>query len=264
MQYQSENFNGMHDFRCRFHRGFTVERHIHEYSELLYCRRGCGTVWINEKKLLLQEKQLIWIPPNSIHQYACEEAEVICAVFSGDLIPLFLEITGGKRMRGAVTEVGDLSSVIEELPQLSTDDAAQLLRISAYLTLICAEVMEHTAFETDALSDGALYQKVISHIAAHYTEDISLKRLAERFGYNEKYLSHALHALTGVHFSSLLALYRVEHAKKHLLKEDSPSIAEIAFSSGFVSLNTFNRAFKKSTGLTPSQYRARGRGHRGE
>ena len=47
MEYQNENFNGEYDFRSRFHDGWQVKAHLHEYSELLYCENGNGTVTVN-------------------------------------------------------------------------------------------------------------------------------------------------------------------------------------------------------------------------
>ena len=96
---------------------------------------------------------------------------------------------------------------------------------------------------------------MITYLSCHFQEDISLNQIAKEFGYNPKYLSHALHELTGIHFSRLLSLYRVENAKKLLLSHKVLTIAEIAQSSGFSAVNTFNRVFKEMTGVTPSEYR---------
>ena len=87
MEYQNENFSGIYDFRCRFHDGWQIEKHIHEYSELLYCAKGSCVVCVNRKRIVLAEKQLIWIPPNYIHEYERTDARLICAVFSNDFIP---------------------------------------------------------------------------------------------------------------------------------------------------------------------------------
>ena len=256
MEYQNENFSGVLDFRCRWHDGFLVPLHLHEYSELLYVRSGCATVLIDRQTYRLSDQQFIFVPPNALHEYHCEHAEVICAVFSSDFIPLFFKKLNGTRILPQAIDADQLQPLLENLSRL---DSQNPLLISGYLNLICNHVLQISSFRTDAFGDSILYQKVISHLSAHYTEDISLKGIAKTFGYNEKYLSWALHKLTGMHFRQLLGMYRVEHAKALL---DQPShdcaIAQIAMQSGFSTINSFNRIFKAFTGLTPSQYRSKG------
>lgn len=252
MEYQNENFKGIYEFRCRFHNGWSVRQHIHEFSELLYCQKGSCEILINSNPLTLSEKQFVWIPPNYIHQYNKTDASLICAVFSHDFIPLFFHMTQGKKLVCDCIDAGELCPVFDLLPSLVPTD---LMQICAYLNQICAKVLEYSEFVSETGSDGILYQKVITYISNHFLEDISLKQLAKSFSYNEKYLSHTLHALTNLNFSELIAMYRVEYAKS-LLGDPQLSIAEIAFASGFRAVNTFNRTFKKATGMTPSQFKA--------
>ena len=252
MEYQNENFNGIYDFRCGFHNGWLINQHIHEYSEFLYCKNGACEVIVNGKSIRLTEKQLVWIPPNYIHQYSCPDAQVICAVFSNDFIPLFFQITKKKMMIPEPVNMSDMSDILDNFYTLSREN---IMCLNAYLNLICSKVVEHASFESAKQTDGILYQKVISYIASHFTEEISLKSLAKKFDYNEKYLSYSLHALTNVHFTTLLSMYRIENAKKLLMQNPPMSISAIALSSGFSAINTFNRTFKKISGMTPTDFR---------
>lgn len=252
MIYQTENFNGNLDFRCRFHDGWVMESHLHEYSEFLYCQEGHGTVTVNGISISLLEKHLIWIPPNYIHQYDCPEAKVICAVFSNDLIPLFFHKLKDNRLKPFSDDVSNMSYFLDHFYKLNRED---YLRLSGYLNILGEQILAHGEFEQTRHTDGILYQEVISYLSEHFREDISLKKLAKIFGYNEKYLSHCLHELTGVHFSNLVSMYRLEYAKKLLRSKKRSNILEIAQESGFSAPNTFNRLFKENTGMTPSQYK---------
>ena len=69
MEYQNENFNGEYDFRSRFHDGWQMQANLHEYSELIYCKKGSGYVTVDGKTIRLKEGEVVWIPPNYIHQY---------------------------------------------------------------------------------------------------------------------------------------------------------------------------------------------------
>lgn len=85
----NRKFSEVYEFRCGFHASWFMECHLHEFSELLYCKKGTVDIVINSKKLTLSEKHLLYIPPNYIHQFLQTDAELICAVFSNDFIPLY-------------------------------------------------------------------------------------------------------------------------------------------------------------------------------
>ena len=252
MEYQNENFNGEYDFRSRPHDGWTVRANLHEYSELLYCKEGAGRVIINGRSIDIKKGQLVWIPPNYIHQYQCPDAQVNCAVFSNDFVPLFFKERNGRYFCVTAVDVGELSEILDIIYTLDKNDRCT---VSGWLNLICAKVMKQSSFEDGRHTDGALYQKVISYMADNFTENISLTTIANMFGYNEKYLSHTLHELTGVHFRQLLNFYRIRYAKELLANCSEKDITTVAMRCGFSSTNTFYRAFKESVGITPLEYR---------
>jgi len=254
MEYQNENFGGDYQFRCRFHNGWIVKDNLHEYSELLYCEFGEGEVFINDQKIHLKEKQLVLIPPNYIHRYNFPTAKVICAVFSNDFIPLFFEALAGRYYCVSPVNVAELSEILEKFHLLKNENH---LTISGYLNLICAKIIENAKFDVAKRQDGILYQKVISYLSEHYTENITLSQIAKNFGYNKKYLSHVLYGLTGIHFRQLLAFYRINHAKRLLMDKNDINIMTVAQSCGYTAINTFNRTFKNITGMTPTKFKIR-------
>jgi AraC-like DNA-binding protein len=255
MEYQNENFYGEYDFRSRFHKGWHMHANLHEYSELIYCQNGSGLVIVNGKTIPLKEQEIVWIPPNYIHQYDFDDsAEVICAVFSNDFIPLFFKKQNKRYFCPSAINVSEMSDILKSFPEIKKEDA---LRISGYLNLIGAIVIERSTFENARQTDGILCQKVFSYLEDKFTENVSLSQLAKAVGYNEKYLSHTLHNLTGMHFRRLLNIYRVNHAKTMLTQHKEINVTDIASICGFNALNTFNREFRAIVGMTPSEYRRR-------
>lgn len=252
MIYQIENINKAFDFRCRLHNGWNMEEHIHEYTEILYCKSGFCQIEVNRKPILLNQNQFVLIPPNYIHQYKSTDAQLLCAVFSNDFVPFFFQLTQSKKITVKNLIAEDLTDILDSL---YTIDRKNITLIMAYLNLICAKVIDNYDFEVASQSDSNLYQKVIPYISENFKENISLKQIAEEFNYNEKYLSHCLHTLTNMHFSQFIAMYRIEYAKKLLITKPLLTVSEIASHSGFSSINTFNRWFKKITNLTPLEYK---------
>ncbi len=252
MRYQSENLGGNFVFRCKRHNRWEVDMHLHEYTELVYCERGCCDVYVNGVEFVLRENEFLWIPPNYIHMYKSENASILCAVFSNDYVPLFNKMTGERKLKVAAVSGKGIEALFEKISKAKADD---FLTLGGYLTLVCARVFENAVLEESRPIDEILYQKVIFYISEHYLEDITLSELAKKFGYNEKYLSHTLHELTGTHFRKLITIYRINKAKDLLSSKSSMNISSIASACGFSALNTFHRSFKEITGLTPSEYK---------
>ena len=88
----------------------------------------------------------------------------------------------------------------------------------------------------------------------HLSEDVSLHILSEEFHLNSQYISQLFKNEIGVNFLTYLTNIRMEHAKK-LLLSSSLSIAEVSEQSGYGDYRVFTKVFKKSEGITPSQYR---------
>lgn len=88
----------------------------------------------------------------------------------------------------------------------------------------------------------------------HLTEEISLSVLAEEFHLSAQYISQLFKNEIGVNFLTYLTHIRIENAKK-LLLATSLSIAEVSEQSGYGDYRVFTKVFKKSEGITPSQYR---------
>jgi AraC-like DNA-binding protein len=92
---------------------------------------------------------------------------------------------------------------------------------------------------------------------AYLDPELSIGDVCGRIGLPVHQVSKALNARLKMNFYRFINEYRVEEAKRALLDEGKPekSILAIAMASGFNSKSTFNEVFKKSTGLTPSQFR---------
>lgn len=94
----------------------------------------------------------------------------------------------------------------------------------------------------------------ISFMKKHFSEHISLNDAAEAAGLNAAYFSSNFKKHTGESFSDYLLKLRIDKAKK-LLSDPGLKITEVAAASGIPDSRYFARLFKKSVGITPSEYR---------
>jgi AraC-like DNA-binding protein len=87
--------------------------------------------------------------------------------------------------------------------------------------------------------------------------ELTLFMLAKQLGIHPNHLSPIINQHHNQNFFDYVNEYRVNDVKDALLsnKYDSHSLLGVAFECGFNSKASFNRAFKKFTGLTPSEFR---------
>jgi len=87
--------------------------------------------------------------------------------------------------------------------------------------------------------------------------NLTIGILSQELGISEKNISQVINQFRNQHFYDFINSYRVEEAKRLLsgALKSSDTIMGIAFDSGFNSKTTFNVAFKKFTGTSPTGYR---------
>lgn len=98
--------------------------------------------------------------------------------------------------------------------------------------------------------------RVQEYILEHYSDSsLSLEATAEHVGISPAYLSRLFKKETDSSFVDYVNMIRVQKAK-YLLVQSNLKTKEIAFQTGFHSMQNFFRIFKRITGNTPGEYRA--------
>jgi AraC-like DNA-binding protein len=89
--------------------------------------------------------------------------------------------------------------------------------------------------------------------------DLKITDIASKLSTNRTYISNIINNDYACSFSTFVNRYRVEEAKKALLKDENCGycLEHISSQIGFGSLHTFIRVFKEITGSTPGRYRER-------
>ncbi|PYI57407.1 helix-turn-helix domain-containing protein [Paenibacillus flagellatus] len=97
---------------------------------------------------------------------------------------------------------------------------------------------------------------VIDYIHEHLSEDIYLDVLADKLKMSSGYLSSYFKGKTGKNIVDYINETRIAKATS-LLADERIKIHDAAKAVGYQNITSFNRMFKKYTGLTPSEYRKR-------
>ncbi|KHD45953.1 response regulator transcription factor [Streptococcus hongkongensis] len=99
-----------------------------------------------------------------------------------------------------------------------------------------------------------LVSETISYITQSYSEDLSLKYVADKLHVNGVYLGQCFKNETEQSFAQYLNQVRIQKAQQLLLYTNH-SISEIAFEIGYNTNHYFIKMFKKLNGLSPKEFR---------
>ena len=144
---------------------------------------------------------------------------------------------------------------------------ATVIHVLGYVVLgrdkvLPASVRPADKYATSPLSASqiATYrQAILQHLKTQrpwLNPDFSIRDLARALDMPRHYVSQVLSEGLQTSFYDLVCQYRLDEVKRRLRSGDvrQYSILGIATECGFGSKSSFNRAFKKSTGLTPSSW----------
>jgi two-component system response regulator YesN len=103
-------------------------------------------------------------------------------------------------------------------------------------------------------SGGVDIDKACEYINKNYRQQISLDDLASMVGFSSFYFSKIFKIHKGINFIDYLTNVRISMGKE-LLKDNTISVKEISQLIGYNNADYFTRVFKRSEGLTPTEYR---------
>ena len=105
-----------------------------------------------------------------------------------------------------------------------------------------------------AASQDTAVATVKAYIESHLSDELDRDTLAAMVYLNADYLSHLFKKDTGSSLINYIIDRRIARSKE-LLAKGEMSIRDIAITCGFQNISYFSRQFKKSTGMTPRQFR---------
>mgnify|MGYP003312618570 CR=1 FL=1 len=122
-------------------------------------------------------------------------------------------------------------------------------------SLLVRNFERERSFDSRSMTKFRHFQNVLSYITEHYNENISLGSIAQTINYHPSYVSTLFVTYTGINFKSYIDNFRIGKAVE-LLRSTDMTISAIATQCGFDNIRTFNNAFRRVTGTTPSIVRS--------
>ncbi len=127
------------------------------------------------------------------------------------------------------------------------------IKITALFSEVLCDIVRAARSES-ALGGGGRLDLIIGYIHDHYREPLTNEILGEHFGFHKNYISVMIKEYTGMPLHKYLNHVRVSHAID-MLSDTDASIADIAQECGFCDIYYFSRYFKRSVGISPTDYR---------
>ncbi|MDE6741876.1 MAG: helix-turn-helix domain-containing protein, partial [Muribaculaceae bacterium] len=106
-------------------------------------------------------------------------------------------------------------------------------------------------------NDEVLLDRIMKEINAHIDDpDLNVERLASEVGVSRAHLHRKMKDLIGMTPSDYIRNIRIKRACE-LLKRHDIEVTQVAYKIGFTSQPHFSAHFKRYTGFSPSEYRAK-------
>lgn len=251
--------------------------YLHYDKDLIieYFRKGTTSKRIEGNIYNISEGDLIITTPEELHvairteehyieKISLHISDALLTAFGGDRTVFFDTILQKQKGIGNLI----LAEVIESLglDQLLNQclEYAEEGSLASQVLMNCKtiELLSHLSrlIETGNKqgmaepSSNKIVNEMINYINRHYTEDLTLDILADKFYFSKYYISHLFRDYVGVSPYDYLITRRL-YLFNDLIRQKQ-SIRQASFAVGFNNYSNFFRLYKKHFGITPQQFKA--------
>ncbi len=148
--------------------------------------------------------------------------------------------------------------LMKQLQDAVRNDSNQRTLDYMTTTILC-EVFDdisriEQADNTSRKTQKQIYSDIVDYIKHNIHRKITVKQIADKFGYNEKYISHMFCQMSGITLKRFILQQKAE-AANFFLTDTNLTIEEISTKLGYSDSHNFMRSYKNVTGFAPSEYR---------
>jgi AraC-like DNA-binding protein/mannose-6-phosphate isomerase-like protein (cupin superfamily) len=250
--------------------GYVVPPHKQWCHEISYIVSGEGYFSTNDEIKLLKEGDIHISPAGSIHAIETVKDSDLRYSYIGFDFDEDLPGENLQQLYGFYTSVTSYFSsdrnelllpIFRSLDELYNKTMFYHLMVETYLIQIL--VLVWRSFTTNPLpiyfpavsvdSLGRSVYTVIKFIDRNIFEKIDLKMIAHEVGYNYSYISDVFKKKTGITIQKYINNRKIQEATE-LLKFGKLTIDQVAQKMNYANVQSFNKAFKRTVGYSPSEY----------
>lgn len=253
-----------------------VPLHWHDEIELIYIKKGIGSITVDLRQHKVKGPTLVLILPGQLHSidpledYTMEYENIIfhpSMLFSKQTdvtATEFLQPLIARKItvptvftpvypyyRDVITPIDACDEICKTKPQgYELFIKSQLYQFLFVLSNRCRN-LSSTKDNRKTLDKMKV---VLKYIENHYMDKITIADIAATADFSESHFMRYFKETMGTSFIDYLKDYRLTMASR-LLTSSEAAILDIAAEVGFDNLSYFNRAFKQKYNMTPSHFR---------
>lgn len=258
---------------------FIVPWHTHAKMEIMHIVSGSGTRLVGDHIEAYAPGDTCLVGAQLPHEWRSEAvhfnaagsppAVCYCIFFDKEIfeqafirLPEMANIRGLlARSRRGIKFVGQgrdqIGAFIRRI--IGAEGSAKITGLISLLELMAvSEEYELLASEGYMTSAGGMdfdrFDKICHYVQAHFADEITLGEVASLIGLTPPAFCRYFGKRTGTTFVRYLNEIRISYAKKQLIGGNR-KISAVCLDAGFRNLSHFIEQFRRSTGLTPSEYR---------
>lgn len=258
-------YQGNSDLRFYHPKTLDYPFHLHNAMELVLVTQGRAVAMYGNQRFPLSAGDVFIVYPNLPHGYEHTEdfqGYVLILPFKPHLTPYHSAIEGKLPETPILPADAWAHTNLLQLFEMAYSERSTACEnvMLGYFMVIVGKILELVTLK-DIRSDSTdALQAILGFVNNNYTEPLRRGDIAKALGYNESYISHIFSDTLKTTLTDYITAMRINDARK-LLTDTHQSIGEIAFSLGFGSIRSFNRAFLQKLQVSPSAYRAAAQPH---
>ena len=238
--------------------------HTHPFTELFYVVDGKGEFNIQGQRFPVKPNDFVIINPQVEHTELSSPDEPLEYIVLGINGLSFSNLTpvseGGHPFSffNLRDEQKDILRYLNAMVQEATSQPMSYeLVCHNLLEILLIKILRHQHFDLEVGKQSKATKDIsfIKHyLETYYHESIQLEDLASMTHLSRFYISHSFKKEIGMSPMEYLIDIRIKESKI-LLRTTNYSISQVADIVGFTTPTYFSKQFRKSTGISPTDYR---------
>ena len=260
-----------------FDKSFVFGGESHDFWEMVYVDKGRILVKSGEEEVALGQGEIIFHAPDEFHSVKALDSSpnffVISFECDSAVMQSFVKLraTLSRELRPFISSIISEAERTYVIPKNDTELCGLVKKESAalggeqlvktYLEQLLIMLLRSVSVETSASLfpskeslENHIVKSVKEYIEEHAHEVLRLEDICTKFGYGKTYLCRLFREQTGNSIGKY-AIERKIHLAKAMIRERELNFSEIAEALAFDNQQYFARVFKRTTGMSPTEFK---------
>lgn len=256
-------------FRIKYAQNVNFYPHFHHWFEFVLVVTGCIFMEVKGKEYIIRQGEGIWIETFSMHSFRTpEQSGCYIMEISANHLEDFKEWVEDHDCESPhiCFRPYAFKYLVSKLPLEKTslnknegyryiDQPLEACK-RLYFEITSIEFIEGCVWSDKKRRPDNVLLSVLEFMEKNYSHPITLESTAENFGIRPETLARKFRQINSGTFLDHLQRLRVFHAC--IILKEGKSVIDATFATGFGSVCSFNRVFRKYTGFSPSEYKKLG------